>query len=66
MGGIAWGDLLAAIAFVLLLEGLLPFLKPESARRFYQQLASLAHRDLRRAGLVSMVAGALLLFFVRS
>lgn len=64
--GIAWGDLLAAVAFLLLLEGLLPLLKPESARRFYQQLANLAHRDLRMAGFASMVAGALLLFFVRS
>ncbi len=63
---IAWGDLLAAIAFLLVLEGLLPFLKPDSARRFYQQLANLGRRDLRVAGLVSMVAGMLLLFFVRS
>lgn len=63
---LAWGDLLAAIAFLLVLEGLLPFLKPDSARRFYQQLANLAQRDLRVAGLASMACGAMLLFFVRS
>jgi uncharacterized protein YjeT (DUF2065 family) len=63
---VAWGDLLAAIAFLLVLEGLLPFLKPETARRFYQQLANLALRDLRVAGAVSVIAGLLLLFLVRS
>ncbi|MGC4028177.1 MAG: DUF2065 domain-containing protein [Steroidobacteraceae bacterium] len=62
---LAWGDLLAAVAILLVLEGLLPFLKPDSARRFYQQLANLAQRDLRVAGFASMVAGVLLLFFVR-
>ena len=61
-----WGDLLAAIAFVLVLEGLLPFLNPDVARRVYLQLASLAQKDLRVAGFVSMLAGLVLLFFVRS
>jgi uncharacterized protein len=61
-----WGDLLAALAFLLVLEGLLPLLNPDAARRFYAQLANLAQCDLRIAGVVSVVAGLLLLFFVRS
>jgi len=61
-----WGDLLAALAFLLVLEGLLPLLNPDAARRFYAQLAELAPRDLRIAGFVSLVAGLVLLFFVRS
>ena len=61
-----WGELLAAIAFLLVLEGMLPFLSPDTARRFYAQLAALATRDLRVAGFVSMMAGLVLLFFVRS
>jgi hypothetical protein len=61
-----WGDFLAAVAFVLVLEGVLPFLNPGVARRVYQQLSTLPPRDLRIAGFISMVAGLALLTFVRS
>ncbi len=62
----AWSDLLAALAILLVLEGLLPFLNPGATRRVFAQLAQMAERELRVAGLVSMVAGLLLLFFIRS
>ena len=61
-----WGELLAAVALVLVIEGVLPFLSPDAARRVYLQLAELASRELRVAGLCSMIAGLALLFFVRS
>jgi uncharacterized protein len=64
--GLEWGEFLAAVAFVLVLEGLLPFLNPAVARRIYLQLSTLAPRELRIAGLVSMLAGLVLLTFVRS
>jgi uncharacterized protein len=60
-----WRDLLTALAFLLVLEGLLPFVNPSSARRLFSQLASLAERELRVAGLVSMLVGAALLFMIR-
>ena len=63
---IAWTDLLAALAFVLVLEGLLPFLSPGATRRVFAQLAEKAERELRVAGLVSVLAGLVLLFLVRS
>ncbi len=62
----AWSDLLAALAILLVLEGLLPFLNPAATRRVFAQLSQMAERELRVAGLVSMVAGLVLLFFVRS
>jgi uncharacterized protein len=62
----AWSDLLAALAILLVLEGLLPFLNPAATQRVFAQLAALAERELRVAGLVSIVIGLLLLFFVRS
>jgi uncharacterized protein len=62
----AWSDLLAALAILLVLEGVLPFLNPAATKRVFAQLAALAERELRVAGLVSMVAGLVLLFFVRS
>jgi uncharacterized protein YjeT (DUF2065 family) len=62
----AWSDLLAALAILLVLEGLLPFLNPAATKRVFAQLSELGERELRVAGLVSMVAGLVLLFFVRS
>jgi uncharacterized protein YjeT (DUF2065 family) len=63
---LAWSDLLAALAILLVLEGLLPFLNPAATRRVMAQLVQMAERELRIAGLVSVGAGLLLLFFVRS
>jgi uncharacterized protein len=62
----AWADLFAALAILMVLEGLLPFLNPGGARRVFAQLSGLGERDLRIGGLVSMVAGLVLLFIVRS
>jgi len=61
-----WEDLLAALALVLVLEGLMPALSPEGLRRAYQQIVELPDRSLRAIGLTSMIAGALLLYWVRS
>ena len=62
----AWTDLLAAVSILLVLEGLLPFLNPTATRRVFEQLARMSGRELRVAGLISMLAGMVLLFFVRS
>lgn len=62
----AWSDLLAALAILLVLEGLLPLVNPAATRRVFAQLVQMAERDLRAAGLISVVAGLVLLFVVRS
>jgi uncharacterized protein len=62
---LAWSDLLAALAILLVLEGLLPFLSPVVTKRVMAQLAQMAERELRIAGLVSVIAGLVLLFLVR-
>ena len=61
-----WSDLFAALALYLVLEGVMPFLSPQSVKRLMQALAALQDRQLRLFGLVSMSAGLALLFFVRS
>jgi uncharacterized protein YjeT (DUF2065 family) len=61
-----WTDLLAALALMLVLEGLLPFLNPAGWRRVFTQLAQSSDRELRVGGLVCMGLGLVLLFFVRS
>ena len=61
-----WGEFLAALALVCVLEGLLPFLNPSGTRRVFSRLLELSDRDLRVGGLCSMLAGVLMLFFARS
>jgi uncharacterized protein len=61
-----WTDLLAALALYLVLEGILPFVSPQAMKRFLMTMASLSDQQLRIWGLVSMVAGLVLLYAVRS
>ena len=60
-----WNDLWAAFALYLVLEGVLPFANPGGMKRALAQLSQLDDRVLRVAGLLSMVAGAVLLYLVR-
>mgnify|MGYP000905385407 FL=1 len=60
-----WRDLWAAFALYLVLEGLVPFANPAGMRRTLALLSRLDDRTLRIFGLVSMIAGALLLYAVR-
>jgi uncharacterized protein YjeT (DUF2065 family) len=62
---LAWADLLAGLAFYLILEGLFPFLAPQHWRRSLTALATLHESRLRLAGLTAIVAGLVLLFGVR-
>ncbi len=60
-----WGDLLAAFALYLVIEGLLPFVSPRSWKQSVAMIAQLSDKQLRIFGLVSMLAGLMLLAFVR-
>jgi hypothetical protein len=62
---LAWADLLAGLAFYLILEGLFPFLAPEHWRRSLAALAGLNEGRLRVLGLAAVIAGLVLLFSVR-
>ncbi|HKU15579.1 MAG TPA: DUF2065 domain-containing protein [Steroidobacteraceae bacterium] len=61
-----WSDLLAAVALYLVLEGILPFLNPQAMKRVMMAMTTFSDRQLRLWGLASMLAGALLLYFVRA
>jgi len=65
MTGFNWQDLLAALALVFVIEGILPFLNPQALRRMLVMVEQLDDRALRMTGLVSMVCGLLLLYWVR-
>ncbi|NIP71585.1 MAG: DUF2065 domain-containing protein [Gammaproteobacteria bacterium] len=60
-----WHDLLVALALVLVIEGVLPFLNPRAMRRLMLQMAEVDDRSLRTAGLISMVLGVALLYWLR-
>lgn len=57
-------DLWVALALVLVLEGILPFLAPQALRRTLLALSELGDAQLRFAGLTSMLAGLVLLYLV--
>ena len=54
-----------ALALVLVLEGILPFLNPAAVRRMLESVSRVDDRSMRISGLVSMIAGLLLLYMVR-
>ena len=60
-----WTDLWAALALVLVLEGILPFLNPAAVRRMLEAVSQVDDRSMRISGLVSMMAGLVLLYMVR-
>ena len=60
-----WHDLLVALALLLIIEGIVPFLNPQAMRRAMLALAEMNDGTLRFAGLTVMVGGCLLLYAVR-
>ncbi|MBO9678054.1 MAG: DUF2065 domain-containing protein [Acidovorax sp.] len=57
-----WGDnLWAAMALVLVLEGLLPFVAPAAWRRLFAQLMMLRDGQIRFFALLCIAAGVLML-----
>ena len=61
----AWTEILTALALVLIIEGMVPFVGPSKYRQIVAQMALLSDNHLRMVGLVVMIAGLALLFVVR-
>jgi uncharacterized protein YjeT (DUF2065 family) len=61
-----WSDLLAAFALYLVLEGVMPFLNPSLMKRVMLSFVQSSDRHLRISGFVSMLAGLILLYFIRA
>ena len=57
--------LLTALALMLIIEGMLPFLAPGFWRETFRRITEMSDGQLRFIGLTSMLAGLLLLFFSR-
>lgn len=60
-----WQDLWTALALMLVLEGILPFVSPRGYRDMMRTVGQLDDKSLRNAGLGIMLAGLVLLYLVR-
>jgi uncharacterized protein YjeT (DUF2065 family) len=59
-----WHDLWVALALLLVIEGVMPFLAPNTMRRMLLEVARQDSRSLRLAGLASMLGGVGLLYLI--
>lgn len=59
-----WHVLPVALALVLIIEGVMPFLSPARWRELVVTVASMDDRIIRNIGLGSMLAGLAMLYFV--
>jgi uncharacterized protein YjeT (DUF2065 family) len=64
--GFDWSDLLAALAIVCVIEGVMPFVNPAGMKRLLTRMASMEEREMRIVGLLSMLVGVAILYLVRS
>ena len=55
--------IISAIALVLIIEGLLPFVFPKGWKQMMSEAIKLSDRDLRLMGFASIVIGLLILLF---
>jgi uncharacterized protein len=58
-------DLFAALGLFFVLEGIAPFVNPAGVKRALTRLVEVHDRELRIAGLGSMLVGVVILFWVR-
>jgi uncharacterized protein YjeT (DUF2065 family) len=59
-----FSELAAALGLFFVLEGIGPFLNPGGMKRMFSRLTQVGDRELRIAGLGSMLVGVALLFLV--
>ena len=57
-------DVFQAIALVLILEGIIPFLFPNRWKDLAEKLATISTATIRTSGAVTMLIGATLLFIL--
>ena len=58
-------DLLAALGLFLVFEGIAPFINPQGVKRAFARLLEVRDRELRIAGLGSMLIGVIILYLAR-
>lgn len=56
---------LLGLAMMLVIEGLIPFVLPELWRETFRKLVTLSDGQLRFVGITAMLAGLLLLYWIK-
>lgn len=59
-----WQQFLIALALLLVIEGVMPFLNPRGMKQLLETMLRMDDRNLRISGFVSMVLGLILLYIV--
>ncbi|MCP4271737.1 MAG: DUF2065 domain-containing protein [Gammaproteobacteria bacterium] len=59
-------DFLTALALLLIFEGLMPFALPDSWKEMIRNIAEMESSKIRTFGLLSMMCGLLLLYWLGS
>ncbi|WP_343032288.1 DUF2065 domain-containing protein [Marinicella rhabdoformis] len=58
--------IIAAIALVMILEGIMPFLAPKGWKEMIKQIAQMEDKHVRVFGAIMMVAGAITFNYIQS
>ncbi len=59
-----WDELWLAIALLLIIEGIMPFINPAGIRRMLVMIIEMDDNALRVGGLASMIIGLLILYTI--
>lgn len=59
-----WEELGIAIALILVIEGMMPFLNPTGWRKSLRTISEMDDKTLRMIGLSSMTFGVILLYLI--
>lgn len=62
---IAWDDLWAAVALMLIIEGVMPFINPGAFRRMLQAVSEMEEKSVRILGMIWIGIGLVTLYWVR-
>ncbi len=57
-------ELLIGLAFLLIFEGLLPFISPQFFKKAVSQLEGLGEGTVRVMGFILLISGALILYLI--
>ena len=57
-------ELLIGLAFLLIFEGLLPFISPQFFKKAASQLEDLGEGVVRAMGFILLISGALILYLI--
>ncbi len=60
-----WHEILIAGALMLVLEGLLPILNPSLFRQMMLSASQMSDQQLRWTGMISLLIGAITIYFLK-